>query len=51
MLISGHCDKDEMVVHVEFHQGPEPVESVRGYMRHKLDGYFQIVVISMEEDI
>jgi hypothetical protein len=51
MLIIACCDIDEMMVYVEFHQGPKPMESVWGYMRHILDGYLQLVVISVEDNI
>jgi hypothetical protein len=51
MLISVRCDIDEMVVCAEFYQGPKPVESVRGYIRLRLDGFLQLVVISVEDDI
>jgi hypothetical protein len=51
MLISVRCDIDEMAVRAEFHQGPEPVESVRGYMRLRLDNDLQLVVIGVEDGI
>jgi hypothetical protein len=48
MLNNACYDVDEMVVHAKFHQGPEPVESVHSYTRRRLDGYLQLVVISVE---
>jgi hypothetical protein len=51
MLIIVRYDIDEMAVHAEFHQGPEPVESVWGYTRCRLDGHLQLFVVSVEDDI
>jgi hypothetical protein len=51
MLISMHCDIDEMAVCAEFHQGPEPVESIWGYGRFRLDSSLQLVVIGVDDGI
>jgi hypothetical protein len=51
MLINVCCDIDEMVVHIEFHQGSKPVESVRGYTRLILDSGLQLVVRGVKDDI